>query len=111
MSKMPRVLVVDDEKAMRESLNDWLKEDGYDVGLAASGQEASDMAAKNPWDVILLDLKMPGMDGLQTLKRLKEVRPDAEVLMMTAYASIDTAVEAMKDGAFDYLVKPLIRTS
>jgi DNA-binding NtrC family response regulator len=106
MSKMPRVLVVDDEKAMRESLNDWLKEDGYDVGLAASGQEALDMAAKNPWDVILLDLKMPGMDGLQTLKKLKEVRTDAEVLIMTAYASIDTAVEAMKDGAFDYLVKP-----
>ena len=106
MAKMPRVLVVDDEVAMRESLNDWLKEDGYDVGLAAGGEEALDMAAKHPWDVILLDLKMPGMDGLQTLKRLKEVRPDAEVLMMTAYASIDTAVEAMKDGAFDYLVKP-----
>lgn len=106
MSKMPRILVVDDEQPMRESLNDWLKEDGYRVGLAASGQEAIDMASKEPWDVILLDLKMPGMDGLKALKKLKEIRPDAEVLMMTAYATVETAVQAMKEGAFDYLVKP-----
>ncbi len=106
MPKMPRILVVDDEEAMRGSLSDWLKEDGYEVGLAASGQEALDMATKNAWEVILLDLKMPGMDGLETLKRLKKVRADAEVLMMTAYATIDTAVQAMKEGAFDYLVKP-----
>jgi DNA-binding NtrC family response regulator len=106
MSKMPRILVVDDEKAMRESLNDWLKEDGYQVGLAESGNMAIDMAREDPWEVILLDLKMPGMNGLETLKKLKEVRPDAEILMMTAYATVDTAVQAMKEGAFDYLVKP-----
>ena len=106
MSKMPRILVVDDEEAMRESLNDWLKEDGYEVGLAAGGQEAIDMVRDEPWEVILLDLKMPGMNGLETLKHLKEVRPDAEILMMTAYATVDTAVQAMKEGAFDYLVKP-----
>lgn len=106
MSKMPRILVVDDEEAMRESLNDWLKEDGYEVGLAAGGQEAIDMVRGEPWEVILLDLKMPGMNGLETLKHLKEVRPDAEILMMTAYATVDTAVQAMKEGAFDYLVKP-----
>jgi len=106
MSKRPRILVVDDEEAMRESLNDWLKEDGYEVGLAASGKAAVEMVRNGPWDVILLDLKMPGMDGLETLKRIKAERPDAEVLMMTAYATIDTAVEAMKAGAFDYLVKP-----
>ena len=106
MSKMPRILVVDDEEAMRESLNDWLKEDGYEVGLAAGGQEAIDMVRDEPWEVVLLDLKMPGMDGLETLKHLKEVRPDAEILMMTAYATVDTAVQAMKEGAFDYLVKP-----
>jgi len=106
MSKMPRILVVDDEEAMRESLNDWLKEDGYEVGLAAGGLEAIDMVRDEPWEVILLDLKMPGMDGLETLKHLKEVRPDAEILMMTAYATVDTAVQAMKEGAFDYLVKP-----
>ena len=106
MSKMPRILVVDDEEAMRESLNDWLKEDGYEVGLAAGGREAIDMVRDEPWEVILLDLKMPGMDGLETLKHLKEVRPEAEILMMTAYATVDTAVQAMKEGAFDYLVKP-----
>jgi DNA-binding NtrC family response regulator len=93
---------------MRESLKDWLTEDGYDVGLAARGEEAISMARDRRWDVILLDLKMPGMDGLETLKILKgdEVNTEAEILMMTAYGTIDTAVQAMKEGAFDYLLKP-----
>jgi len=106
MTKKPRILVVDDEAAVRESLNDWLMEDDYEVGLAASGEDAVSMAQEKSWDVILLDLKMPGMDGLETLKRLKKMMPEAEVLMMTAFATIDTAVQAMKEGAFDYLVKP-----
>ena len=108
MTKNARILVVDDEAPMRESLKDWLMEEGYEVGLAASGKEAIAMARKKNWDVILLDLKMPGMDGVETLKRLKgkEVNTEAEILMMTAYATVDTAVQAMKEGAFDYLVKP-----
>jgi len=108
MTKKARILVVDDEAAMREALKDWLMEDGYEVGLAESGQDALAMAAEKSWDVILLDLKMPGLDGVETLKRLKgeKVNTEAEILMMTAYASIDTAVQAMKEGAFDYLVKP-----
>ncbi len=108
MTKKARILVVDDEPAMREALYDWLKEDGYDVGLAEGGKEAVAMAGEKSWDVILLDLKMPGMDGLETLRRLKaeDVDTDAEILMMTAYATVDTAVMAMKEGAFDYLVKP-----
>lgn len=106
MSKKPRILVVDDEQSMRESLHDWLKEDGYQVGLAPNGQEAIRLAGQEVYDVVLLDLKMPGMDGLETLRGLKEVAPDSEVIMMTAYASIDTAVQAMREGAFDYLVKP-----
>jgi DNA-binding NtrC family response regulator len=106
MINKPRILVVDDESAMRESLKDWLMEDDYEVGLAASGQEAIKMAKEHRWDVVLLDLKMPGMDGLETLQRLKEVHQDAEIIMMTAYATVDTAVQAMKEGAFDYLVKP-----
>jgi DNA-binding NtrC family response regulator len=108
MPKKARILVVDDEAPMRESLKDWLMEEGYEVGLAASGQEAVAMARKKRWDVILLDLKMPGMDGVETLQRLKgkEVNTEAEILMMTAYATVDTAVQAMKEGAFDYLVKP-----
>ena len=106
MIKKSRILVVDDEAAVRESLNDWLMEDDYEVGLASSGEVAVSMAQENSWDVILLDLKMPGMDGLETLKRLKKIMPEAEVIMMTAFATIDTAVQAMKEGAFDYLVKP-----
>jgi len=106
MRKKPRILVVDDEWAMQEALRDWLKEDGYEVGLASSGEEAIVKAKQKNWEVILLDLKMPGMDGLEALKRLKEVNPEAEILMMTAYATVDTAVQAMKEGAFDYLVKP-----
>jgi DNA-binding NtrC family response regulator len=106
MSKKPSILVVDDESLMREALNDWLREDGYEVGLAASGDEAIAKAKEKTWQVVLLDLKMPGMDGLETLRRLKEVSPDSEIIMMTAYATIDTAVQAMKEGAFDYLVKP-----
>jgi len=108
MTKKARILVVDDEAPMRESLKDWLMEEGYEVGLAASGQEAIAMARKKSWDVILLDLKMPGMDGVETLQRLKSKKVDteAEILMMTAYATVDTAVHAMKAGAFDYLVKP-----
>ena len=106
MSKKIRILVVDDETAMRECLRDWLLEDDYEVGLAASGPEAIAMARDYPWHVVLLDLKMPGMDGLQALAELRQVVPDAEVVMMTAYATVDTAVQAMKSGAFDYLVKP-----
>ena len=106
MTKKPRILIVDDEAAMRESLRDWLVEDDYEVDLAVSGENAVDMAQKNSWDVIMLDLKMPGIDGLETLRKLKEKEIDAEILMMTAYATIDTAVKAMKEGAFDYLVKP-----
>jgi DNA-binding NtrC family response regulator len=106
MAKKPRILVVDDEAVVRESLKDWLIEDDYEVGLAASGEDAVSIAREKSWDVILLDLKMPGMDGLETLKRLRKMMPEAEILMMTAFATIDTAVQAMKEGAFDYLVKP-----
>jgi len=106
MSKKPRILVVDDEAAMRESLKDWLMEDGYNVGSAESGKVALKMARESNWDIVLMDLKMPGMDGIETMIKLKEWLPEAEVLLMTAYATIDTAVQAMKEGAFDYLVKP-----
>ena len=106
MTKKPRILVVDDEAAMRESLKDWLMEDGYEVGLAAGGEEAIAMAQKKTFEVVLLDLKMPGIDGLETLKRFKEMDLEADIIMMTAYATVDTAVQAMKEGAFDYLVKP-----
>jgi len=106
MTRKSRILIVDDEAAMRQSLHDWLMEDDYDVGMAANGEDAVAMVQEKNWDVILLDMKMPGMDGLETLKKLKEINTEAEILMMTAYATIDTAVQAMKEGAFNYLVKP-----
>ncbi len=106
MNKKTRILIVDDETAIRESLKDWLLEDGYTIDLASCGEDAVAMAEKKNWDIILLDLKMPGMDGLETMEKLKEARPETEILMMTAFATIDTAVKAIKQGAFDYLVKP-----
>ncbi len=106
MTKKTRILVVDDEASIRESLYDWLKEDGYEVGLAEGGEVAVAMVKEKNWDVILLDLKMPGMDGLEAMEKIKEIRPETEILMMTAFATVDTAVRAIKKGAFDYLVKP-----
>ncbi len=106
MSQKPRILVVDDEAAMRESLTDWLMEDEYEVSQASSGEEAISMVKEKSFEVVLLDLKMPGMDGLETMKGLKEICPDTEIVMMTAYATVDTAVQAMRVGAFDYMVKP-----
>lgn len=106
MSKKIRILVVDDEAPMRECLRDWLLEDGHEVGLASSGPEAIAMVKDGNWHAVLLDLKMPGMDGLQTLAELRLLAPNTDVLMMTAYATIQSAVQAMKTGAYDYLVKP-----
>ncbi len=106
MTKKTRILVVDDEASIRESLNDWLGEDGYEVGLAEGGAKAVEMVSEKNWDVILLDLKMPGMDGLEAMEKIKAIRPETEILMMTAFATVDTAVLAIKKGAFDYLVKP-----
>jgi DNA-binding NtrC family response regulator len=101
-----RVLVVDDEEIVRESLSGWLRQDGYTVGTALDGKGALDAIRADQWAVILLDLKMPGMDGLQVLEEARRLRPDATYVLMTAYATVDTAVAAMKLGAYDYLVKP-----
>ncbi len=106
MGVKAKILVVDDEYAVREALRDWLKEEGYDVGLAASGEEAIKMVKEDFWQVILLDLKMPGMDGIETMKKIREIEPDSEIIMITAYATIESAVEAMKLGAYDYVIKP-----
>ncbi len=101
-----RILVVDDEEIVRASLSEWLREDGYAVETAPDGSVAMDRIKAEPWAVLLVDLKMPGIDGLQVLEEAKKVQPDAPVIIMTAYATVDTAVQAMKMGAYDYLVKP-----
>jgi DNA-binding NtrC family response regulator len=104
--KQTRILVVDDEEIVRESLKAWLEKDGYGVVAAASGNEALQRMLAEPAAILLVDLKMPGMDGLQLLAEVKKVQPEAVVVIMTAYATVDTAVTAMKDGAHDYLIKP-----
>ena len=101
-----QVLVVDDEEIVRESLGGWLEKDGYKVSMLPEGRSAVERMKSGRWTVVLLDLKMPGMDGLQVLEEARKLQPDAAVIMMTAYATVDTAVTAMKLGAFDYLVKP-----
>jgi DNA-binding NtrC family response regulator len=101
-----RILVVDDEEIVRESLSSWLHEDGYRVDTAPDGPTALEKVKRERWGILLVDLKMPGMDGLQVLEAVKQIRPETAVVIMTAYATVDTAVTAMKLGAYDYLVKP-----
>ncbi len=106
MSEKARLLIVDDEKIVRESLFHWFSEDGYEVVTAESGDAALKHFDQAPFDVFLLDIKMPGMDGLTLQQKLREVDPNVAVIIMTAYASVNTAVRALKEGAFDYIVKP-----
>jgi DNA-binding NtrC family response regulator len=101
-----QILIVDDELIVRESLGNWLKEEGYSVDTSDSGLAALEKIQSKGCDLVVADVKMPGMDGIELLERCKKIDPDLQVLVMTAYASIDTAVRAMKKGAFDYIVKP-----
>ncbi|MFL6213962.1 MAG: sigma-54-dependent transcriptional regulator [Blastocatellia bacterium] len=101
-----RILIVDDETIVRESLGNWFLEDGYTVEVAGSAKEALEKLAAQSWDIFLLDIRMPGMDGLELQRKIREVQSDATIIIMTAYASVETAVEAMKQGAYDYIVKP-----
>ena len=101
------ILIVDDELSVRDSLAKWFQADGYLVDSAESATIAMVKLRERPWDVILLDIKMPGMDGIEFNKHIKTVDKEIIVIIMTAYASVDTAVEALKDGVFDYVVKPI----
>src|SRR5512142_2887507 len=101
-----RILVVDDEEIVRESLGGWLEKDGYTIAVCPDGPTAIARLKEERWSILIADLKMPGMDGLQVLEESKRIQPELAVVIMTAYATVDTAVAAMKAGAYDYLVKP-----
>jgi two-component system, NtrC family, response regulator AtoC len=106
MQREIRILVVDDEEIVRNSLVDWLREDGYQAEAAENGFQALDMIREKPRDIALVDLKMPKMDGLELLEKAKQVSPEMQVIIITAYATVHTAVQAIKMGAYDYLIKP-----
>ncbi len=101
-----RILVVDDELVIRESLTGWLQRDGYHVENVPSGEKAIDLLKTKSFDLLLLDIQMDGISGMDVLKHVKEFYPDIDAIMITAYGSIPSAVQAMKYHAFDYLLKP-----
>jgi DNA-binding NtrC family response regulator len=102
-----QILVVDDEEVMCESLAAWLREDGYSVDTAASGHEALERSRQRDYAIYFVDLKMPGgMDGIETMMQIRRLRPEASIIIITAYATVDTAITAMKEGAQEYIVKP-----
>jgi DNA-binding NtrC family response regulator len=106
MARSISILIVDDEDSVRDSLYNWFIEDGYQVNTAADAKRALTILESESYDIILADIKMPGMDGLEMLRRIKALNHDAIVIIMTAFATVDTAVQALKDGAFDYVTKP-----
>jgi two-component system response regulator HydG len=100
------ILLVDDEPLMRLSMVDALEAVGYDVHAVASGTEGLDVLREKTFDLVITDLRLPGVDGLTILKATKDKSPETEVVMITAHGSVETAVGAMKLGAFDYITKP-----
>src|SRR5512141_690333 len=102
-----KMLIVDDELSVRDSLAKWFREEGYDVGTAENASDALLRLAETKWDLGLLDIKMRGTDGIDLQRRIHELDPEMVVIMMTGYASVETAVAALKNGAYDYVTKPL----
>lgn len=107
MNANPSILIVDDEQVVRDSLSKWFKEDGFNVSSAAGAAETLQQLQGQKWDILLLDIKMPGMDGMELQQRIKEIDPTATIIFITAHATVDTAVKALKEGAFDYVTKPV----
>lgn len=106
-SQTPRVLVVDDEATTRVSLAELLRLEGYDVSIAASGEDALEVIDRSsPFDLVVLDIKMPGMDGLQLTEAIQQRSPDTVIILLTAFGTLETAIQALRRGAHDYLLKP-----
>jgi len=106
MKKRPKILIADDEAIVRESLHDWLSDAGYQVFTAENGPQAVEIIEKEEPGIVIADLVMPGMDGIELMKRAKESLPHIQVIIITAYGSIPTAIAAIKEGAYDYIEKP-----
>src|ERR1700754_2616340 len=104
---MARILVADDEPGLREFVTDSLERDDHAVVAAKDGREAAKLLDERGFDLVITDLKMPGLDGMAILRKVRAEQPEVEVIMMTAHGTVDNAVEAMKLGAFEYLQKPL----
>jgi len=107
VSAQSKLLIVDDELSVRDSLGKWFQEEGYEVSTAEDANQALTKLAESRWDAALIDIKMRGTDGIELQRRIHEIDPDLMVIMMTGYASVDTAVSALKNGAYDYVTKPL----
>lgn len=102
----PRILIVDDEQRFRITVSKLLKAEGMEVIHVGGAGEALDLIKNQEFDVILLDVKMPGMNGIEALAEIKKIRKDVEVIMLTGHASVDMAMEIMRLGGYDYLLKP-----
>ncbi len=107
MDRKGKILIVDDEKIVRESLFHWFEDDNYEVDTAEDGETALQKYEKDKYDLLLVDMKMPGMSGLDLLSKIKEIDKDALIILITAFASVPTAITALKNGAFDYVTKPV----
>jgi two-component system, NtrC family, response regulator HydG len=107
VSEQAKLLIVDDELSVRDSLGKWFREEGYSTGVAENAGAALTLLAEHSWDAALVDIKMRGIDGIELQRRMHEIDPNLMVIMMTGYASVDTAVQALKNGAYDYVTKPL----
>jgi two-component system response regulator HydG len=101
------ILIVDDDAVVRESLTRWFESEGFRTGAASGGRQAIDEIERNQWDVALVDIKMPGMDGMELHDRVRQVQPDLPFILMTGYATVESAVRALKNGAYDYVTKPI----
>jgi DNA-binding NtrC family response regulator len=103
---MKKILVIDDEPIIRVSCQRSLGSEGYEVKSASSGKEGIDLLAKEAFNLVLLDIKMPDMDGIEVLKKIKNTWPETKIIMITGYSTVETAVKTLKLGALNYLEKP-----
>ncbi len=103
---MTKVLIVDDEQGIREMLEIYLQREGYETRCAGSGEDALQLCSDNKFDVVISDIKMPGIDGMELLEKVKLSNPETVFIMITAYASFETAKKSMEEEAYDYITKP-----